>query len=175
VKRTKIVATLGPATDRPGVLEGILRAGADVLRINFSHGTAADRERRILEVRQAARSVGRDIGILGDLQGPKIRVERFAAGAVELADGAAFALDASLPPDAGDQNAVGLSYKALPKDVRPGDVLLLNDGAITLEVERIVGARVECRVRSGGALSDGKGINRLGGGLSAGALTDKDP
>jgi pyruvate kinase len=174
VKRTKIVATLGPASDRPGVLEGILRAGADVLRINFSHGTAADRERRILEVRQAARSVGRDIGILGDLQGPKIRVERFAAGAVELADGAAFALDASLPPDAGDQNAVGLSYKALPQDVRPGDVLLLNDGAITLEVERIVGARVECRVRSGGALSDGKGINRLGGGLSAGALTDKD-
>jgi pyruvate kinase len=173
-KRTKIVATLGPATDRPGVLEAILRAGADVVRINFSHGTLADRERRINEVRETAARIGRDIGILGDLQGPKIRVERFADGPVELVDGASFALDASLAAEAGDEHAVGVAYKALPQDVHAGDILLLNDGAITLEVGRVVGPRVECIVRVGGMLSDGKGINRLGGGLSAGALTDKD-
>lgn len=173
-KRTKIVATLGPATDKPGVLEGVLRAGVDVVRINFSHGSAADRERRVGEVRAAAGRIGRDIGILGDLQGPKIRVERFADGPVQLEEGAAFSLDGSLDADAGDEHAVGLTYKALPQDVRPGDVLLLNDGAIALEVERVAGARVECRVRVGGILSDGKGINRQGGGLSAGALTDKD-
>lgn len=173
-KRTKIIATLGPATDSPGVLDGILRAGVDVARINFSHGTAADRERRISAVREAAARLDRDIGILGDLQGPKIRIERFADGAVELADGAGFTLDASLAVDAGDRHAVGLAYKALPRDVRPGDVLLLNDGAITLEVENVTGPRIECRVRVGGILSDHKGINRQGGGLSAGALTDRD-
>ena len=173
-KRTKIVATLGPATDRPDVLEAMLSAGVNVVRINFSHGTMEDRRRRVAAVREAAQRVGRDIGILGDLQGPKIRVERFAGGPVELADGDAFTLDASRPIDAGDRHGVGITYKALPRDVSPGDVLLLNDGAITLEVERITGPRVECRVRVGGVLSDGKGINRLGGGLSAGALTEKD-
>jgi pyruvate kinase len=173
-KRTKIVATLGPATDRPGVLEGILRAGADVLRLNFSHGSAADRERRVAEARAAAARVGRDIGILGDLQGPKIRVERFAAGPVHLAEDDVFTLDAALAADAGDARSVGVTYKNLPRDLQAGDILLLNDGAITLEVERVDGARVICRVRGGGLLSDGKGINRLGGGLSAGALTEKD-
>jgi pyruvate kinase len=173
-KRTKIVATLGPATDRPGVLEAMIRAGVDVVRINFSHGTDADRRRRVSEVHATGLRLGRDIGVLGDLQGPKIRVERFANGPVELEDGASFALDAALPPDAGDQHAVGVAYKALPQDVSPGDMLLLNDGAIVLEVERVEGPRVECRVRVGGTLSDGKGINRMGGGLSAGALTDKD-
>jgi pyruvate kinase len=173
-KRTKIVATLGPATDRAGVLDAMLRAGADVVRVNFSHGAAEDRRRRVREVRAAAERVGRDIAILGDLQGPKIRVERFAQGPVELADGAAFALDAALVPDAGDAQAVGVTYKDLPRDVGPGDLLLLNDGAIMLEVERVAGSRVECRVRVGGLLSDAKGINRQGGGLSAGALTDKD-
>ena len=173
-KRTKIVATLGPATDRPGVLERMLRAGVDVVRLNFSHGTPADRERRVRELRETAARLGRDVAILGDLQGPKIRVERFAAGPVELKEGAPFALDAGLAPDAGDERAVGVAYKSLPHDVRPGDILLLNDGAITLEVERVDGARVECVVRVGGTLSDGKGINRQGGGLSAGALTDKD-
>jgi pyruvate kinase len=173
-KRTKIVATLGPATDRPGVLDAMLRAGADVVRINFSHGGGADRVRRVAEVREASRRVGRDIGILGDLQGPKIRVERFANGPVELHDGASFTLDAALAADAGDQHAVGVAYKALPQDVSAGDTLLLNDGAIALEVERVDGPRVHCIVRIGGLLSDGKGINRQGGGLSAGALTDKD-
>lgn len=173
-KRTKIVATLGPATDRPGVLDALLQAGANVVRLNFSHGTAEDRRRRVAAVRAAAHRAGRDIGILGDLQGPKIRVERFAAGPVELADGDTFALDASLAADAGDRHGVGIAYKELSRDVSPGDILLLNDGAITLEVEHVEGLRVVCRVRVGGTLSDGKGINRLGGGLSAGALTDKD-
>ncbi len=173
-KRTKIVATLGPATDRPGVLDAMLQAGANVVRLNFSHGTTDDRRRRVAAVREAARRAGKDIGILGDLQGPKIRVERFAAGSVELTDGDAFALDASLPAEAGDRHGVGIAYKDLPRDVSRGDILLLNDGAITLEVEGVTGPRVDCRVRVGGVLSDGKGINRLGGGLSAGALTDKD-
>ncbi len=173
-KRTKIVATLGPATDAPGVLEALLRAGVDVARINFSHGSNVERRQRVEAIRAAAEQVGRDVAILGDLQGPKIRVECFRGGSVELREGAPFALDASLAPDAGDEHAVGLAYKALPADVRPGDVLLLNDGAITLEVEEVAGSRVSCRVRAGGILSDHKGINRLGGGLSAGALTDKD-
>jgi pyruvate kinase len=173
-KRTKIVATLGPATDRPGVLEAMIRAGVDVVRINFSHGTHAERERRVAAVREASRALGRDIGILGDLQGPKIRVERFVAGPVELRDGARFTLDASLAADAGDERVVGITYKALPQDVSAGDCLLLNDGAIALEVEQVDGPRVVCVVRAGGTLSDGKGINRQGGGLSAGALTDKD-
>jgi pyruvate kinase len=173
-KRTKIVATLGPATDRPGVLDAILAAGADVLRINFSHGSSEDYRRRVEAVRAASLRLGRDIGILGDLQGPKIRIERFAAGPVELVEGDPFVLDAALPADAGHAAAVGVSYKELPKDVAGGDVLLLNDGAILLEVERVEGPRIHCIVRVGGTLSDGKGINRQGGGLSAGALTGKD-
>ncbi|NHA16108.1 pyruvate kinase [Thioalkalivibrio sp. XN279] len=174
MKRTKIVATLGPATDRPGVLERLLQAGVDVVRLNFSHGGAADRERRVRAVRETAAAMGRDVAILGDLQGPKIRVEQFACGQVELVDGASFVLDAALPADAGDQGAVGVTYRDLPRDVRAGDILLLNDGAITLEVQDVAGSRVECVVRVGGVLSGGKGINRQGGGLSAGALTDKD-
>jgi pyruvate kinase len=173
-KRTKIVATLGPATDRPGVLDAILAAGVDVLRINFSHGTSQDYRRRVEEVRAASLRLGRDIGILGDLQGPKIRVERFAAGPVELVEGDPFVLDAEMPASAGHAAAVGVSYKELPTDVAGGDSLLLNDGAILLEVERVDGPRIHCIVRVGGTLSDGKGINRQGGGLSAGALTDKD-
>jgi pyruvate kinase len=173
-KRTKIVATLGPATDRPGVLEAVLQAGADVLRVNFSHGSTEALQRRVAEARAVAAGLGRDVGILGDLQGPKIRIERFAAGPVELREGERFALDASLAAEAGDARAVGVTWKKLPDDVGPGDVLLLNDGLIVLEVEQVAGPRVECRVRVGGTLSDGKGINRQGGGLSAGALTDKD-
>lgn len=173
-KRTKIVATLGPSTDSPQVLDGLLRAGVDVVRLNFSHGSEADRERRVREIREAAARAGRDVGILGDLQGPKIRVERFRDGPVALREGARFALDAALAPDAGDEHAVGISYKTLPADVAPGDVLLLNDGAITLEVEAVSRMRIECVVRVGGTLSDNKGINRQGGGLSAGALTEKD-
>ena len=173
-KRTKIVATLGPSTDSPEVLDGLLEAGVDVVRLNFSHGSEADRERRVREIREAAARAGRDVGILGDLQGPKIRVERFSDGPVSLREGARFALDTALAADAGDAHAVGISYKSLPGDVAPGDVLLLNDGAITLEVQAVAGTRIDCVVKVGGLLSDNKGINRQGGGLSAGALTAKD-
>ena len=174
LRRTKIVATLGPATDDQKVLTDMVRAGVDVVRINFSHGATADHARRLDLVRNAAAQAGRYVGVLGDLAGPKIRIDRFVTGKVELADGADFALDASLPADAGTDHAVGIAYKRLPSDVFAGDVLLLNDGQISLQVLGVDGSRIRTRVLVGGELSNNKGINRQGGGLSAGALTDKD-
>lgn len=173
-RRTKIVATLGPATDAPGVLEGIIRAGVSVVRLNFSHGRSDDHLHRVQAVRDAAERVGRDVAVLADLQGPKIRIDRFRDGAVDLAEGESFFLDAELDPEGGTLDGVGLTYKELPRDVGAGDVLLLDDGQIVLRVERIDGSRIHCRVELGGRLSDNKGINRQGGGLSAPALTDKD-
>ena len=173
-RRTKIVTTLGPATDGEGVLLALVRAGADVVRINFSHGLAADHERRIKAVREAAAALGRDVGVLADLQGPKIRIESFRDGPVELKEGALFALDTSLAKDAGDVTQVGCAYKPLPDDTGEGDVLLLNDGAIAMRVDKVRGTRVECTVTQGGILSNRKGINKQGGGLSAAALTDED-
>ena len=174
VRRTKIVATLGPATDDQKVLTDMVRAGLDVVRLNFSHGVVADHARRLELVRAAALQAGRYVGVLGDLAGPKIRIDRFVAGKVELADGAEFTLDASLAVDAGTERAVGIAYKKLPADVSAGDVLLLNDGQISLQVVGVEGPRIKTRVLVGGELSNNKGINRQGGGLSAGALTDKD-
>ena len=174
LRRTKIVATLGPATDDPKVLTDMVRAGVDVVRLNFSHGTVADHQRRLVLLREAAVRAGRYVGVLGDLQGPKIRVERFAAGHALLEDGAEFTLDASLAPDAGTARAVGITYKELPHDVRAGDVLLLNDGQISLEVLNVDGPRIRTRVLVGGELGNNKGINRQGGGLTAGSITDKD-
>lgn len=173
-RRTKIVTTLGPSTDDPQVLEAMIRAGADVVRVNFSHGRGDDHGRRIAMVREAEARAGRFIGILGDLSGPKIRIERFANGPVTLVEGAPFTLDVSLDPGAGTEKAVGVAYKDLPRDVKGGDVLLLNDGQLVLDVERVDGSCIHTRVRIGGELSNQKGINRQGGGLSAGALTDKD-
>jgi pyruvate kinase len=173
-RRAKIVATLGPATDDAHTLAELIKAGCDVVRVNFSHGRFEDHARRVALVRDAAKSVGRYVGILGDLSGPKIRIERFVAGCVELEEGAAFTLDVSLDPAAGDQREVGCAYQPLPRDVHKGDVLLLNDGLIVLEVTRVDGPRVRTRVVTGGELSNNKGLNRRGGGLSAGALTDKD-
>jgi pyruvate kinase len=174
LRRTKIVATLGPATDDPAVLAEIVRAGVDVVRLNFSHGAVADHARRVELVREAARAAGRYVGVLGDLQGPKIRIDRFSEGKVQLADGAEFTLDASLAVDAGSARSVGIAYKKLPSDVFAGDVLLLNDGQISLQVLSIEGPCIRTRVLVGGELGNNKGINRQGGGLSAGALTDKD-
>jgi pyruvate kinase len=174
LRRTKIVATLGPATDDPAVLADMVRAGVDVVRLNFSHGAVADHERRVGLVREAARQAGRYVGVLGDLQGPKIRIDRFASGKITLRDGAEFTLDASLAVDAGTESSVGIAYKKLPTDVFGGDVLLLNDGQISLQVLSIDGPRIKTRVLVGGELGNSKGINRQGGGLSAGALTDKD-
>jgi pyruvate kinase len=173
-KRTKIVATLGPATDDPRVVEAMFRAGVDVVRVNFSHGSPEDHQKRVKLIRDVSTRIGKDVAVLGDLQGPKIRVDRFRDGAVELVEGQPFTLDVSLGEDEGDETAVGVTYKSLPDDVSVGDVLLLNDGAITLRVEDVDGPRIACEVEVGGRLSDSKGINRLGGGLSARALTDKD-
>ena len=174
LRRTKIVATLGPATDDPAVLSAMVRAGVDVVRLNFSHGAVADHARRVELVREAARQAGRYVGVLGDLQGPKIRIDRFKTGKVVLQDGAEFTLDAALGVDAGTETSVGIAYKKLPSDVFGGDVLLLNDGQISLQVVSISGPKIKTRVLVGGELGNNKGINRQGGGLSAGALTDKD-
>lgn len=173
-RRTKIVATLGPATDRPGVLASLIHAGTDVVRMNFSHGSAEDHARRAQDVRKAAASLGRDVAVLADLQGPKIRIESFANGPVELREGAPFALDTALGTHAGDETVVGCAYADLPRDVVAGDILLLNDGAITLKVDKSEGTRIDSTVIVGGTLSNRKGINRQGGGLSAAALSDKD-
>jgi pyruvate kinase len=173
-RRTKIVATLGPSTDDPRILEDLVRAGADVFRVNFSHGTADEREARVAAIRRAAGRVGCDVGIIGDLQGPKIRIESFRQGPVELEAGRIFTLDTDLDPDDGDETRVGVAYRALTTDVTAGDCLLLDDGRLLLEVEAVHGTSVDCRVLEGGTLGNKKGINMRGGGLSAPALTDKD-
>ena len=174
LRRTKIVATLGPATDAPEVLARTLAAGVDVVRLNLSHGQPGDHRRRAEAVRAWAAASGREIGILADLQGPKIRVERFANGPVRLQEGMSFVLDCRLDAPPGDATRVGVSYTGLPRDVRGGDVLLLDDGLVALDVREVVGAEVRCTVRVGGVLSDRKGLNRQGGGLSVDALSDKD-
>ena len=174
LRRTKIVATLGPATDAPEVLARTLAAGVDVVRLNLSHGQPGDHRRRADAVRAWAAASGREIGILADLQGPKIRVERFANGPVRLQEGMSFVLDCRLDAPPGDATRVGVSYTGLPRDVRGGDVLLLDDGLVALDVREVIGAEVRCTVRVGGVLSDRKGLNRQGGGLSVDALSDKD-
>ena len=173
-RRTKIVATLGPATDTDRALTDLIVAGTDLVRVNFSHGVFDDHARRIGRVRAAAARVGRVVGILGDLRGPKVRIQRFASGKALLVDGESFVLDPAFDPDAGTDKIVGVAYESLPRDVRKGDTLLLNDGLIALEVTSVEGTRVHTRVTMGGELTDMKGLNKLGGGLSAGALTDKD-
>jgi pyruvate kinase len=172
-RATKIVATLGPASSEPALLVAMLRAGVNVVRLNFSHGTAQDHIDRAAAVREAAKEVGREVAIMADLQGPKIRVGKFAEGKVQLVDGADFVLDAARET-LGDVEAVGLDYKELPHDVKAGDVLLLNDGLIVLNVLAVRGAAVHTKVVVGGELSNNKGINKQGGGLSAPALTAKD-
>ena len=174
LRRTKIIATLGPATDDDPAIEKLIRAGMDLVRINFSHGHLSDHQRRVNAIRKYATALGRQIGILADLQGPKIRIARFKNDHVTLAAGDRFILDASLPVSAGTREAVGVDYKELSTDVGPGDTLLLDDGRIELEVDRIDGLQIICTVKDGGELSNNKGINRRGGGLSAGALTSKD-
>ena len=171
-RSTKIVATLGPASSDPVVLERMIRAGVDVVRMNFSHGTPDDHRARAQLVRDLCRKTGRTVGIMADLQGPKIRVGKFKDGRVTLNPGDRFVLDAEC--ELGDQTRAGLDYKELPQDVRPGDVLLLDDGKIVFEVEKVAGHEIHSRVRHGGVLSNNKGINRLGGGLTAPALTAKD-
>jgi pyruvate kinase len=173
LRRTKIVATLGPATNDQKSLEAIIRAGVDVVRMNFSHGTAQDHMNRAEIVRTAAAAAGRTVGILVDLQGPKIRVRKFENDKIILNPGDTFTLDAEWSA-LGNQERVGLDYKELPNDVVKGDVLLLNDGMLEFDVLEVKGTQVICKVVRGGVLSNNKGINRKGGGLTAPALTDKD-
>ena len=174
LRRTKIVTTLGPATDNPDVLSALIAAGANTVRLNFSHGVAEDHVKRATMVRELAAKQNRYVAILGDLQGPKIRVAKFIDSSVQLEQGQTFILDAEHPKDAGNTEIVGLDYADLPRDVSEDDILLLDDGRIRLQVTRVEGAQVITRVLVAGKLSNNKGINRLGGGLSADALTDKD-
>ena len=172
-RATKIVATLGPASSDPALLEQMIRAGVNVVRLNFSHGNAQDHIDRAQLVREAAQRAGREVAIMADLQGPKIRVGKFAQGKVMLAPGAKFVLNAARV-ELGDVDAVGLDYKSLPREVKVGDTLLLNDGLIVIVVDAVVGEAIHTTVKLGGELSNNKGINKLGGGLTAPALTAKD-
>ena len=172
-RATKIVATLGPSSNQPDILEKMIAAGVNVVRLNFSHGTAEDHIKLAGLVREAAQRVGREVAIMADLQGPKIRVGKFADGKVMLVGGEKFVLDASRT-EPGDIKGVGLDYKELPRDVKAGDVLLLNDGLIVLTVDSVRGEQVHTTVKQGGLLSNNKGINKQGGGLTAPALTAKD-
>ncbi|HKN79580.1 MAG TPA: pyruvate kinase [Lysobacter sp.] len=173
-RRTRILATLGPATDPPGVLDALIQAGVDVVRLNFSHGDPAGQAARARAVREAAARCGVEVGILADLPGPKLRIEKFAEGRVQLKAGDRFDLVARADAPPGTPLEVGVSYLGLPADVEPGDTLLLDDGLMQLRVEGVEGARIRTTVLNDGALSDRKGLNRLGGGLSLGALTDRD-
>ncbi len=174
LRRTKIVATLGPATDKPGVLAQLIAAGVDTVRLNFSHGLADDHRRRAGEARREAGRLGRHVAILGDLQGPKIRVGRFSEGRARLEKAAGFVLDPALPAGAGNARGVSVDYAELARDCERGDILLLDDGRLRLKVAAIDGTAVHTTVEVGGWLSDNKGINKLGGGLTAAALTEKD-
>jgi len=174
IRRTKIVATLGPASESPEMLEKMIAAGVNVVRLNFSHGTPEDHQMRADNVRAAAKKLGVVVGILADMQGPKIRCGKFKTGKTMLEVGQKFILDADMPLDDGDDERVGLTYKELVGDVEPGARLLLNDGLLVMDVDEVIGQAIHCTVVVGGVLSNNKGINRAGGGLSADALTDKD-
>ena len=174
MRRTKIIATLGPATDKPGMLENMVESGVDLFRINYSHQTHLEHRERAQTLREISARLGMEIGLIADLQGPKIRLRRFRDGAILLHDGDEFTLDPDVPDTEGNQKRVGVTYRALAQDVNPGDILLIDDGRIVLEALSLTKTQVRCRVMVGGKLSDNKGINLKGGGLSAGALTQKD-
>jgi len=174
MRRTKIVATLGPATETDEALDSLIKAGVDVVRLNFSHGSSAEHKARAEKVRAISKANHRHLGILADLQGPKIRIERFRDGAIELPVGADFCLNADCGLNDGDAVQVGITYKKLPDDVKAGNVLVLDDGRIVLQVNSVEGPRILCSVLVGGELSDNKGINLKGGGLTAEVLTEKD-
>jgi len=173
-RRTKIVATLGPASESPEMLDKLIKAGVNVVRLNFSHGTADEHRMRAENVRAAAKENGVCVGILADMQGPKIRCGKFKKGSTILTPGNHFILDGAMSLDDGDDERVGLTYKELVGDVVPGARLLLNDGLLVMDVDEVIGQEIHCTVIIGGVLSNNKGINRAGGGLSASALTEKD-
>ena len=174
LRRTKILATLGPASSSPETLKRMLDAGVDVVRLNLSHGTHDEHRQRIKVIRELSQTSGRQVGILIDLQGPKIRIQKFAQGSIDLVAGEHFTLDINCDEEAGDAKRVGITYPQLIDDIAEGDVLVLADGVIKLRVEQVKESRIECLVLLGGKLSNSKGINKQGGGLSAPALTAKD-
>jgi len=174
IRRTKIVATLGPASESPEMLTKMIKAGVNVVRLNFSHGTPEEHQQRAANVREAAKANGVVVGILADMQGPKIRCGKFKVGKTLLKVGQKFILDGAMSLDDGDDERVGLTYKELVTDVVPGARILLNDGLLVMDVDEVVDQEIRCTVVVGGVLSNNKGINRAGGGLSAAALTEKD-
>ncbi len=174
MRRTKIIATLGPATDQPGMMEKLINAGVDVFRLNYSHQTHAEHERRMKEIRKLSHAHKHAVAVIADLQGPKIRIEHFIEGKVQLREGANFKINTALPTEDGDETQVGVTYKELAKDVKAEDKLLIDDGKVVLEVKSVEGHIIDCEVITGGELSNNKGINLQGGGLSASAVTDKD-
>jgi len=174
VRRTKIVATLGPATESDAAVDSLIKAGVDVVRLNFSHGTVEEHKARAEKIRRIGGENNRHLAILADLQGPKIRTRKFRHGSVELAVGDSFCLNIDCLDGEGDSEQVGVTYRKLPQDVKAGNILMLDDGRIVLQVSAVDGPRIECRVETGGELSDNKGINLKGGGLTAEVLTDKD-
>lgn len=174
MRRTKIIATLGPATDDLAVLTRLIAAGVDAVRLNFSHGSAEDHRTRVAHIRRIAAEQKRILSIIADLQGPKIRIACFKEGSEILKENEEFTFDALLDEHAGTIHSVGLSYKDLPKDVTAGDTLLVDDGKLSFKVLAVKGAQIRCQVINGGMISDHKGINRLGGGLSAESFTSKD-
>ena len=174
IRRTKIIATLGPATDSDEVLRDVIEAGADILRINLSHGTHEDQVARAAQVRKIARELNKEVAILADLRGPKIRLEKFADGSIELQTGDVFTLDASDEPATGTQTRIGVTYKGLAGDVSAGDLLLLDDGLLTMRVLEVKATDIICEVEIGGVLGDRKGINVQGGGLSLPGIAPHD-
>ncbi len=174
MRRTKIIATLGPATDQPGMLEKLINAGVDVFRLNYSHQTHADHERRMKEIRKLSYQHKHAMAVIADLQGPKIRIEHFKEGKVQLREGANFKINTELATEDGDETQVGVTYKELANDVKANDKLLIDDGKIVLYVNSVKGSIIDCEVITGGELSNNKGINLQGGGLSASAVTEKD-
>jgi pyruvate kinase len=174
-RRTKIIATLGPSTDPREKMLGLLQAGVNLVRINFSHGGHAEQQARIALAKSCAKELNKIIGILVDLQGPKIRIARFLNNqGIMLEEGATFILDSLHDTNAGNEQIVGLDYKTLPQEVSTGDQLLLDDGRIVLNVTNVAGSAIECKVVVGGKLTSNKGLNRKGGGLTAPSLTEKD-
>lgn len=174
IRRTKIIATLGPATDAPEALRALIEAGAEILRINLSHGTHKEQALRAAQVRDVALSLNKEVAILADLRGPKIRIERFMNGSVELETGDEFTLDASAEPPPGNQSRVGVTYKGLADDVSTGNLLLLDDGLLTMRVVEVKAKKIICKVETGGVLRDRKGINVEGGGLSLPGIAEHD-
>jgi pyruvate kinase len=175
LRRTKIIATMGPATNTPEAVEEMIRAGVDIVRLNFSHGELEDHRARAKLVRDASEKLGWTVGILGDLQGPKIRIDRFIDGKVTINAGDTFVLDAAFDENSGTTERVGIAYKSLPDDVYKGDDLMLDDGRIVLTVTDVINrTEIHTKVVVGGVLSNNKGINKRGGGISADALSEKD-